>query len=103
MDESDCPSPGSVVVVMQMECFYFGLTNNNGACNLNSRAIACILTFCSGVCGTTDKIFPNSWKMLEFYVLVFAEDNACDGKFIGHVELVEFVAIRCIIWLWQSE
>ena len=67
MDKSDCPSPGSVVVVARMECFYFGLTNNNGACNLNSRAIACILTFCSGVSETMDKIFPNSRKMFEFY------------------------------------
>jgi len=30
-------------------------------------SIACILTVCSGVCGTTDKIFPNSRKMFEFY------------------------------------
>ena len=28
---------------------------------------ACILTVCSGVCGTTDIIFPNSGKMFKFY------------------------------------
>ena len=44
-----------------------GRTNNNRACNLNSRAFAWTLTARSGVCGVTDQRFHNSREMFEFY------------------------------------
>ena len=54
-------SVGSAVVVARM---LFRPTNNNRACNLNSRAFAWTLTARSGV---TDQIFHNSREMFEFY------------------------------------
>ena len=40
----------------------FRPTNNNRACNLNSRGL-----YRSGVCGVTDQRFHNSRGMFEFY------------------------------------
>ena len=31
------------------------------------------------------------------------QGDVCDGKFIGHYGSVDFMAIGCVIWLWQSE
>ena len=45
----------------------FRPTNNNRACNLNSRAFAWTVTARSGVCGVTDQRFHNSREMFEFY------------------------------------
>ena len=45
----------------------FRPTNNNRACNLNSRAFTWTLTARSGVCGVTDQRFHNSREMFEFY------------------------------------